>query len=141
MKKKLTDLVVQGEATLGRDVPASFNEAAFISETLDLLVEMHGSYTLNDERLVKMMAGYQRSFDMADIRLMEVDAHIRRSGLHGEVASAWFDMRDRATTKILSIRKDLRIDVSSRNPIVAGRTGNKPLFNSKIKEEKELVRR
>ena len=119
----------------------TFDEQAFIEEVLNVITDLHGSYNSTDQRLVKQLASFQRSFEIADANLLMPNNHLTISNANGALPSAWFRLRESSMASILKIRKDLGLDIFSRDPITSGRQANEPLFNAKFKEEKEFVRR
>ena len=123
------------------EIKSDWDEQSYIDEALDALIEIHGSYNLQDQRLVKQMATFARSFEMADSQLISSMSHLQQTGSNGIQPSTWFRLRESANAAILKIRKDLGLDLASRNHAVTGRQADESLFTSRLKEEKELVRR
>lgn len=133
--------VPEKEVDLTQERPYFFDENGFIQEHLQLLVELHGAYNASDERDVKRMAGFARSFGWCDYQLSNPFNHVIQTKSNGAQPSPWFAMRERCNVQILHIKKDLGMDLRSRNPVTTGQQAEESLFKMGIKDEKEFAHR
>jgi hypothetical protein len=115
-----------------------FDEQAYIDEALDVLVSIHGSYNGQDERMVKLMASYARSVAIADVMLLMPNSHLQFTKANGTQPSSWFRIREAASNSIMKIRKDLGMDLMSRDPQTKGKQADESLFTMKLKDRSIL---
>ena len=94
-----------------------FDEQAYIDEALRVLVELHGSYNLQDQRLVCQMAAAARTYAIADTMLTLPNDHLQYTGSNGIQPHSWLKIRETSTDRILKIRKDLGMDIASRKEL------------------------
>ena len=115
-----------------------FDKQDYVDEHLALLRQIHGSYNSSDKKDVERMAGFARSYEWCEFQLQNLYNHISITKNNGAQISHWFNMRERANVQILHIKKDLGLDMKSRNPQTKGREADESLFTMDLKDRSIL---
>ena len=92
----------------------AFDEQAYIDEALRVLIDIHGYYNSQDQRLVCQMAASARSYAIADTMLSFPNQHLQYTGSNGIQPHTWLKVRETSIDRILKIRKDLGMDMATR---------------------------